>query len=78
MPPRPFTFRVLARVPVAFRFHPLGNLEFVVELKHRLLLLDESGSHWSGSRGVLGCGFLLAAVFFGACFEAALIGVGLC
>ena len=41
MPPRPLAFRVVARVPIAFRFHPLGNLEFVVELKHRLLLFGK-------------------------------------
>ena len=33
--------RVVARVPVAFRLHALGNLEFVVELKHDLLLLEK-------------------------------------
>jgi hypothetical protein len=33
--------RVVARVPVALRLHPLGNLEFVVELKHDLLLLEK-------------------------------------
>jgi hypothetical protein len=35
------TLRVVARVPVAFCLHPLGDLEFVVELKHDLLLLEK-------------------------------------
>jgi hypothetical protein len=33
--------QLLTRVPVAFRFHPLGNLEFVVEPEHDLLLLEK-------------------------------------
>jgi hypothetical protein len=28
-------------MPVALRLHPLGDLEFVVELKHDLLLLKK-------------------------------------
>ena len=34
-----FSLRVVTRVPVAPRLYPLGDLEFVVELKHDLLLL---------------------------------------
>jgi hypothetical protein len=37
----PVPLRVVTRVPVAFRLHPLGNLEFVVELKHDLLLFGK-------------------------------------
>ena len=33
--------RVVARVPVAPRLNPLGDLEFVVELKHDLLLFGK-------------------------------------
>jgi hypothetical protein len=29
-----FSLRVVTRMPFALRLHPLGNLEFVVELKH--------------------------------------------
>ena len=36
-----FSLRVVAWMPVAFRLHPFGNLEFVVELKHDLLLLEK-------------------------------------
>src|SRR5271170_4207395 len=55
----PLAFRVITRVPIAFSLHPLGNLEFVVQLKHRLLLLEKSGSRLSGSRCWLACSFLL-------------------
>ena len=34
--------RQIERVPVAFRLHPLGDLEFVVEPKHDLLLLEKA------------------------------------
>ena len=40
------------------------------------LLSEKSGSRLADSRCGLGCSFLLAAVFFAAVFEAALIGVG--
>jgi len=33
--------RVVTWMTLAFRFHPLGDLEFVVELKHDLLLLEK-------------------------------------
>jgi hypothetical protein len=33
--------RVVAWVPVALGLYPLGDLEFVVELKHDLLLLEK-------------------------------------
>jgi hypothetical protein len=36
-----FPLRVVAGMPFAFRLHPLGDLEFVVELKHDLLLLEK-------------------------------------
>jgi hypothetical protein len=36
-----FSLRVVARVPVAFRLHPLGDLEFVAELEHDLLLSEK-------------------------------------
>src|SRR5260370_5188799 len=35
------TFRVVAWMPFALRLHPLGDLEFVVELEHDLLLLEK-------------------------------------
>jgi hypothetical protein len=33
--------RVVTWMTFAFRLHPLGDLEFVVELKHDLLLLEK-------------------------------------
>jgi hypothetical protein len=33
--------RVVARMPFALRFYPLGDIEFVAELKHDLLLLGK-------------------------------------
>ena len=35
------TLRVVTWMTFAFRFDPLGDLEFVVELKHDLLLLEK-------------------------------------
>jgi hypothetical protein len=39
-----FSLRVVTGMTFAFRLHPLGDLEFVVELKHDLLLWKKSGS----------------------------------
>jgi hypothetical protein len=36
-----FPLRVVTWMTFALRLHPLGNLEFVVELKHDLLLLEK-------------------------------------
>jgi hypothetical protein len=36
-----FSLRVVTWMPFALRLHPLGDLEFVVELKHDLLLLGK-------------------------------------
>ena len=36
-----FSLRVVTGMPFAFRLDPLGDLEFVVELKHDLLLLGK-------------------------------------
>jgi hypothetical protein len=33
--------RVVTWMPFAFRLHPLGDFEFVIELKHDLLLLEK-------------------------------------
>jgi len=35
------SLRVVTWMPFALRLHPLGDLEFVVELKHDLLLLEK-------------------------------------
>jgi hypothetical protein len=35
------SLRVVTWMPVAFCLHPLGDFEFVVELKHDLLLLEK-------------------------------------
>jgi hypothetical protein len=35
------SLRVVAWMPFALRLHPLGDFEFVVELKHDLLLLEK-------------------------------------
>jgi hypothetical protein len=35
------SLRVVTRMPFALRLHPLGDLEFVGELKHDLLLLEK-------------------------------------
>jgi hypothetical protein len=37
----PIPLRVVTWMPFALRLHPLGDLEFVVELKHDLLLLEK-------------------------------------
>ena len=36
-----FSLRVITWMPFAFRLHPLGDLESVVELKHDLVLLEK-------------------------------------
>src|SRR5258708_29847501 len=55
-----FSLRVVTWMLFAFRLHPLGDLEFVVELKHDLLLLEKSGSRLADSRCGLGCNLLLS------------------
>ena len=40
----PVSLRVVTWMAFALRLHPLGDLEFVVELKHDLLLMKKSGS----------------------------------
>jgi hypothetical protein len=35
------SLRVVTWMPLALRLHPLGDLEFVGELKHDLLLLEK-------------------------------------
>src|SRR5260370_15949109 len=55
-----FSLRVVTWMPFALRLHPLGDLEFVIELKHDLLLLEKSGSRLADSRCGLGCNFLLS------------------
>ena len=42
-PLSPLAFRVVAQVPIAFRFHADGNLEFVDELEHRSSLRKGMG-----------------------------------
>jgi hypothetical protein len=37
----PVSLRVVTWMPFALRLHPLSDLEFVVELKHDLLLLEK-------------------------------------
>src|SRR5258708_3982468 len=57
----PVSLRVVTWMPFALRLHPLGDLEFVVELKHDLLLFwKKSGSRLADSRCGLGCNFLLS------------------
>jgi len=36
-----FSLWVVTGMPFALRLHPLGDFEFVVELKHDLLLLEK-------------------------------------
>jgi hypothetical protein len=35
------SLRVVTRMPLALRLHPLGDLEFVAELEHDLLLSEK-------------------------------------
>ena len=37
----PIPLRVVTWMPFTLRLHPLGDLEFVVELKHDLFLLEK-------------------------------------
>src|SRR5579871_1888436 len=59
-PAAPVPFRVVSRMTFAFRLHPLGDLEFVSELEHDLLLLEKSGSRIADSRCGLGCNLLFS------------------
>src|ERR1700733_9274363 len=55
------SLRVVTWMPLALRLHPLGDPEFVAELKHDLLLFGKkSGSRCSDSRCGLGCSLLLS------------------
>ena len=52
-PAAPAPLRVVTWMAFALRLHPLGNLEFVVELKHDPLLKEKSGSRIADPRCAL-------------------------
>ena len=52
-PAGPAPLRVVMWMAFALRLHPLGNLEFVVELKHDPLLKEKSGSRIADPRCAL-------------------------